>query len=408
VKILLIAQRYPPFVGGVEVHVMQISRAFLAEGHHVSVAAANFAPYTGSKRLAVLFDSLLTPPHDDFDDNGIPVSAICPRTVLDKFMLLPCAVRAAPILRKDYARMQSAAYLFFRALYWKRAVALVSECDVVHSLANGLLGWLFREAAEACGKPYINTPFVHPGQWGDAAADVRHYKKCDRVIGLVQTDSDYLISLGIEARRVATIGVSPDLPAATNPASFRERHGIGDAPLVVYVGRMMPQKGAAAVIDAVAAVTRALPIVQFVFIGPGSDEEVRIFDNTPVNVHYLGKVSAQEKADAVAACDVFCMPSMSEILPTVYLEAWSLGKPVVGGRAHGLPELIEGNEAGLAAEQNGDAVAAAIIRILTNAEIAERYGANGKTLVAAKYSVRAVTSQLLQLYETVRNERTHP
>ena len=407
-KILLIAQRYPPFVGGVEVHVMQISRAFLAEGHHVSVAAANFAPYTGCKRLAVLFDSLLTPPHDDFDDNGIPVTAICPRTSIDRLMLLPCAIRAIPILRKDFARMQSVAYLFFRAFYWKRAVALVSKCDVVHSLANGLLGWLFREAAEACGKPYINTPFVHPGQWGDAAADVRHYKKCDRVIGLVQTDSDYLISLGIDAGRVATIGVSPDLPTATNPASFRERHGFGNAPLVVYVGRMMPQKGAAAVIDAVANVTQALPNAQFVFIGPGSDEEVRVFDNTPVNVHYLGKVSAQEKADALAACDVFCMPSMSEILPTVYLEAWSLGKPVVGGRAHGLPELIEGNEAGLAAEQNGAAVAAAIISVLTNAEMAQRYGANGKALVAAKYSVPAVTSQLLQLYETVRNERTHP
>ena len=407
-KILLIAQRYPPFVGGVEVHVMQISRAFLTKGHHVSVAAANFSPYTGSKLLAVLFDSLLTPPHDDFDDNGIPVTAICPRTSIDRLMLLPCAIRAIPILRKDFARMQSVAYLFFRALYWKRAVALVSKCDVVHSLANGLLGWLFREAAEACGKPYINTPFVHPGQWGDAAADVRHYKKCDRVIGLVQTDSDYLISLGIETRRVATIGVSPDLPTSTNPASFRERHGFGSAPLVVYVGRMMLQKGAAALLDAVATVTQALPDVQFVFIGPGSDEEVRVFDNTPVNVHYLGKVSAQEKADALAACDVFCMPSMSEILPTVYLEAWSLGKPVVGGRAHGLPELIEGNEAGLAAEQNGAAVAAAIISVLTNTEMAQRYGANGKALGAAKHSVRVVTSQLLQLYETVRNERTHP
>lgn len=407
-KILLIAQRYPPVVGGVEVHLMQISRAFLAQGHHVSVAAANFAPYTGSKRLAVLFDSLLTPQHDDFDDNGIPVTAICPRSFVDKIRLLPCSLRVVPIVRRDFARMQSVAYLFFRAFYWKRAVALVSKCDVVHSLANGLLGWLFREAAEACGKSYINTPFVHPGQWGDAAADVRHYKKCDRVIGLVQTDSDYLISLGIEARCVATIGVSPDLPTATNPASFRERHGFGNAPLVVYVGRMMPQKGAAAVLDAVAAVTQALPNVQFVFIGPGSDEEVRVFDNTPGNVHYLGKVSAQEKADALAACDVFCMPSMSEILPTVYLEAWSLGKPVVGGRAHGLPELIEGNEAGLAAEQNGAAVAAAITSVHTNAEMAQRYGANGKALVAAKYSVPAVTSQLLQLYETVRNERTHP
>jgi glycosyltransferase involved in cell wall biosynthesis len=81
---------------------------------------------------------------------------------------------------------------------------------------------------------------------------------------------------------------------------------------------------------------------------------------------------------------------------------------VVGGRAHGLPELIQGNEAGLAAEKNVAALAAAIIIVLTNTEMAERYGANGKALVAAKYSVRAVTSQLLQLYETVRNERTHP
>jgi len=407
-NILIVAQRYPPFIGGVEVHVMQISRAFLADGHHVSVAAANFAPFTGSKRLAVLFDSLLTPAHDDFDDNGIPVTAICPRTAIDRLMLLPCAIRAVPLLRKDFARMQSVAYLFFRALYWKRAVALVSKCDVVHSLANGLLGWLFREAAEACGKPFINTPFVHPGQWGDAAADVAHYKKCDRVIGLVQTDSDYLVSLGLDPRRVATIGVSPDLPTVTNPASFRERHGFGTAPLVVYVGRMMAQKGAAAVVASVATVSAALPDAQFVFIGPGSDEEVRVFDDTPANVHYLGKVSAQEKADAVAACDVFCMPSMSEILPTVYLEAWSLKKPVVGGRAHGLPELIEGNDAGIAAEQNGDVVADAIIRILNNPTLAAHYGANGAALVSSKYSVDAVTAQLLHLYETVCNERSHP
>ncbi len=406
-NILLIAQRYPPFVGGVEVHVMQISRAFKAAGHRVSVAAANFAPYTGSKRFAVLFDSLLTPPHDDFDDEGIPVTAICPRTTLDKFMLLPCAIRAVPGLRKDFARMQAVAYLFYRALYWKRAVALVRNCDVVHSLANGLLGWLFREAAEVCGKPYVNTPFVHPGQWGDAAADVRHYKKCDRVIGLVDTDSDYLISLGIDTHRVATIGVSPDLTSSTYPAAFREKHGFGTSPLVVYVGRMMAQKGASAVVDSVDLVTATIPDVQFVFIGPGNEEEVAIFKNARANVHHLGKVSSQEKADALAACDVFCMPSMSEILPTVYLEAWSLGKPVVGGRAHGLPELIHGNDCGIAAEQSGAAVAAAIISVLTNAELAERFAANGKALVAAKYSVPAVTVQLLDLYKTVCDERAH-
>jgi glycosyltransferase involved in cell wall biosynthesis len=99
------------------------------------------------------------------------------------------------------------------------------------------------------------------------------------------------------------------------------------------------------------------------------------------------------------------MPSMSEILPTVYLEAWSLGKPVVGGRAHGLPELIQDNDCGIASEQSGTAVATGIISVLTNAELAVRYGANGKALVAAKYSVPAVTAQLLDLYKTVCDER---
>lgn len=406
-NILLIAQRYPPFVGGVEVHVMQISRAFKSAGHHVSVAAANFAPYTGHKRLAILFDSLLTPTHADFVDDGIPVTAICPKTTLDRIWLFPCAVRAVPGLRKDFARMQQVAYLFFRWVYWRRAVALVEKCDVVHSLANGLLGWLFREAAQYCGKPYVNTPFVHPGQWGDAAADIAHYKKCDRVIGLVDTDSDYLRSLGLEAQRVVTIGVSPDLPASTNPIEFRTKHGFGISPLVVYVGRMMAQKGAAAVVSSVDTVTKSIPNVQYVFIGPGSDEELGVFKNTPPNVHYLGKVSAQEKADALAACDVFCMPSMSEILPTVYLEAWSLGKPVVGGRAHGLPELIEGNNAGFAVEQTGDAVASGIIQVLSGVANTTDFGANGKALVEAKYSVDAVTNQLLGLYETVCRERAH-
>ena len=121
---------------------------------------------------------------------------------------------------------------------------------------------------------------------------------------------------------------------------------------------------------------------------------------------YLGKVSAQEKADALAACDVFCMPSMSEILPTVYLEAWSYGKPVIGGLAHGLPELVEGNGGGLAVGQEGTVVAAAILALLTDPGHRRRMGEAGRRLVEQRYAVPAVTSQLLSLYESVRRRRS--
>lgn len=405
-KILLVAQNYPPFVGGVEVHVRQISRKFRDLGHDVRIAAANFAPYRGNKRWAVLHDSLLAPTVRDHVDEGIPVTAICPQDAVDRFRLLPLSLRAVPILNRAYGRMQRLTYPFFRALYFAKAVALCREVDVVHSLANGLLGWTFREAAHACGKPYVNTPFIHPHQWGDDIGDVAHYKQCEAMIGLVDTDSDYIRSLGVPSDHVHTIGVSPDLPESVDGTGFRARHGIGDAPLVVYVGRMMRQKGASALVGAMPLVWEHIPDARFIFIGPGSTEETALFADMDSRARYLGKVSFQEKGDAIDACTVFCMPSMSEILPTVYLEAWSLGKPVVGGRAHGLPELIEGNGAGIAAPQEPEAVAKALLDLLQNKERREAFAETGRSMVERRYSVQAVTGQLLELYAHVQSSRT--
>jgi phosphatidylinositol alpha-1,6-mannosyltransferase len=404
-KILLVAQKYPPFVGGVEVHVRQISRRYRDLGHDVRIAAANFAPYTGNRQWAVLHDSLLAPTVRDHVDGGIPVNAINPQNPLERARLLPMALRAVPILNRNYGRLQLATYPAFRSAYLRKAIALCQDVDVVHSLANGLLGWTFREAAHRCGKPFVNTPFIHPHQWGDDIGDVAFYKQCDAMVGLVETDSEYMRSLGVPSANVHTIGVSPDLPDSVDGAGFRERHGLGDRPVVLYVGRMMRQKGAFALVSAMEKVWAKVPDTEFVFIGPGSAEETAIFDGIDPRARYLGKVSFQEKGDAIDACTVFCMPSMSEILPTVYLESWSLGKPVVGGRAHGLPELIEGNNAGLAVAQEEEPISSALVNLLSDPDLRARYAAAGMELVRSRYSVDAVTGQLLALYSDLVEKR---
>ena len=89
----------------------------------------------------------------------------------------------------------------------------------------------------------------------------------------------------------------------------------------------MQQKGAPAILAAAQSVWQKQPEARFVFIGPASPVEQEMFKSCDSRILYLGRVDPQEKADALAACDIFCMPSMSEILPTVYLEAWSLGRP---------------------------------------------------------------------------------
>src|SRR5262249_18733850 len=148
--------------------------------------------------------------------------------------------------------------------------------------------------------------------------------------GLVESDRAYLESLGVAAEKLHTIGVSPDLPPTVDPEGFRQKHGLEDRPVVLYVGRMMPQKGAKGLLEATERVWQRMPEARFVFIGPGTPESDAWFAQADPRILVLGKVSLQEKADALAACDLFCMPSLSEILPTVYLEAWSYGKPVVG------------------------------------------------------------------------------
>lgn len=225
-----------------------------------------------------------------------------------------------------------------------------------------------------------------------------YYQRSQAVIGLVESDRQYLESLGVPAEKLHTVGVSPDLPPTSDPQQFRQQHGLVDVPLIVYAGRMMPQKGAKALLDSTALVWQTLPEAHFVFIGPSTAESTLWFQQPDPRVLYLGKVSHQEKANALAACDVFCMPSLSEILPTVYLEAWSYGKPVIGGLAEGLPALVAGNQAGITVSQAPEQVAESVIKLLQNPDLRAQFGSAGQALVTQNYTVEAVVSSLETLY----------
>jgi phosphatidylinositol alpha-1,6-mannosyltransferase len=402
-KILLVAQNYYPFIGGVETHVRQVAQE-LAQHHNVSVVAMNFAPSRLPPRLGVLNGSVLAPAYAGYDDGEVTVHSLAP-TFFDRIRMLPIAVRTLPIIQRyAYHGLNRFGYPWYRAVHLPRMRELMRGVEVVHSHAGGYLGWVAEEAAREQGIPYVITPYVHPRQWGDGPEDVQYYNRANAVIGLVSSDRDYLESVGVASHRLHVIGVSPDLQPTSDPNGFRDKHGLSIAPLVLYVGRMMPQKGAQGLLEAAEYVWKTCPEARFVFIGPASDAEKAQFSGRDARVQYLGKVSQQEKADALAACDIFCMPSMSEILPTVYLEAWSSGKPVVGGQAHGLPELVEGNAAGIAVSQNPSEISQALLRLLQSPELRSTLGENGRQLVKSKYSVRAVTSALESLYREVITE----
>ncbi|AEN73593.1 glycosyl transferase group 1 [Rhodothermus marinus SG0.5JP17-172] len=403
-RILFVAQRYHPFVGGVETQTRLVVHELARRGHEVQVVATTLCEPRLPARLRVLGDSLLLPDGHSYDDERVPVQVLTP-DLGDRLRMLPIALRAVPLLARRYHALRRFGYPFFRRVFAPKLQPFVAWADVVHSVAGNYLGWTAQEVARKLGRPFVVTPYVHPGQYGDGPDDARHWQTADAVLALLETDRRVLVErLGVPPEKVHLYGVVPLLPERADGAGFRARHGLGEAPVVLFVGRMNDYKGALALVQAAPLVWAKRPEVHFVFIGPASEDERRIFEGADARIHYLGRVDDQEKADAYAACDVFCMPSRHEILPAVYLEAWSYGKPVVGGPAVGLRELIEGNEAGLVVAQTPEAIAEGLLRLLEQPEQARRFGENGRHLVWQRYTREALVDTLERVYHALLSQ----
>ena len=151
-------------------------------------------------------------------------------------------------------------------------------------------------------------------------------------------------------------------------------------------------------------VWRQFPEVHFVFIGTRTKFSQNAFRQIlDHRVLELGKIDLQEKTDALAACDVFCMPSTQESFGGVYTEAWLLEKPVIGGNAPAIQEVISEGVDGYAGPQDANMIADKITRLLASPEMRLEMGKNGYEKVLTKYSWDILAEKTLDVYNTVSN-----
>ncbi|PSB22024.1 glycosyltransferase family 1 protein [Phormidesmis priestleyi ULC007] len=404
-KILLVAQHYHPVVGGIETEVRLMGQE-LTSSCQVEIAAVNFSTSKLPRRLTILHPHLLAKPHLSHKDGQVPIHALSP-TQMDRLRLLPIAVQVIPGVRRvANDAVREFGYQRYRQIFVPKLRQIMQNVDVVHSVAIDYLGWAAQEAAHGLGIPFICTPHVHPKQWGDDGQNVEFYQRCNAVVALTEGDRENLIALGVSAQQIQVIGICPILPPMADPGQFRDQHGLQDFPIVLFVGRMCEYKGTKAILEATQQIWQHCPETRFVFIGSHTPESAKYFDDSDPRILYLGTISEQEKANAFAACTVFCMPSVNETLGIVYLEAWSYGKPVIGGKAPGLPRFIEGNGGGLTVDQFPENVASIIIHLLQDPQLRHQLGQSGKLLVEQTYSMQAIVNQRQLLYQSLIEHST--
>jgi len=299
----------------------------------------------------------------------------------------------------------SGVFLYERLKARVRRLHLDREFDLIHAHAALPCG----HAAELLSGE-LHIPFVvtahgldvfftaqvsgYPGRWCKNVAE-SVYRSAARVICISQRVADQVQSLKGANATVIHNGVDQQ--------RFSPRAAEAEA-VILSVGNLIPTKGHQLLLRAFAAVHEHYPNVSCEIIGDGPESSnltglaARL--NIADKVHFLGRKSRQQVAEAMRRCTIFALPSRYEGLGCVYLEAMSAGKPVIACRGQGIEDVIrDENNGWLVSSYDLNSMVNALSTLLSDKELRRRIGDAARATILGGFTLRHQAARLAQLYK---------
>lgn len=375
-RILHVGKYYPPALGGMETFLRDLAEAQVKAGHQVSVLVHGEGWHPGTSRQHMA---------------GVEVIRAACFGTLAYAPVAPTfgALLAAEIrtMRPDVLHVHMPNTSPFWLLGMGRLPPLVLHwhSDVVASdlsrslrLLHGAYSALERRLLHkadmvlATSQPYLEsseplTPFMD---------------KCTAV------------PLGIDAER---------LPSPGSDAINACREKYGNAPLVVSAGRFSYYKGFSVLLRAARLLTQA----QFVIVGNGPLHDQMKHQRDALGlaerVHLPGSLSDQDLHTHMAACDVFCLPSLerTEAFGLVLVEAMSHGRPLVTTEipGSGVGFVNQDGKTGLTAPPGDEeALAKRIEELLDDRDFAATLGEQGRIRFKEEFCIQACATAIEERY----------
>ncbi len=363
-RVMRMTRRLPPFPGGQEIHVFELTRRQVNEGYDVELWYS--------------------------EGSDVPIGAVGHRVP----MLVP-GIGASNIAAT--------------ASYAPRAARQMRQCraDLVHVHGDFVEAWYGHRAARALGIPLVMTVHggLNPRYMLPTRFAVRHV---DHVFALGNRVADDLRRCGVDDKRISVISSGLDFVLL---GPYLER-GLPARPRLVSVGSLDVIKNHETVLAAAALLRKKYPDLEVFIVGEGRERSrlEALIAGTP-NVYLTGQLARPEVYEIVAGSSVFALASRrlagkAEGVPTALLEAMAMARPCVVSSAC-TPDAIAPRDGGAymtADPESAESFASATQELLDDTAAASAMGKRAAAAVAG-LGWDDITERVNAVYESLFDER---
>lgn len=240
----------------------------------------------------------------------------------------------------------------------------------------------------------VDLPIRRPARWRNA----------DAVIALSGSIAKRLANHGISRERIHVIPPAIDLAAAldVSPWPTGLPRPPEDVPLVVTIAALTDEKGVDALLRAAALVHRQMPGVRFLILGDGPNRRALEERRAELRLEHVvmlpGHIDAPESI--LGHATLYVQPSLSEGFGSSVLDALARGVPTIVSDTGGLPDAVAGGGGQLVPPGHPDALAAAIIALLSDHRLRADLGAAARA-GAQRFGIERLVSDTLDVYRSL-------
>jgi glycosyltransferase involved in cell wall biosynthesis len=314
----------------------------------------------------------------------------------------------------DYSLLNQGSRFDFSLIREAVKLAKFNEIKILqtHGYKPSIIGCIIKYYL---GLPWV--PFLH----GDTSEDfkVRCYfqlekffvRRADAIITVSEAQRQEMLCRGFSSHKVHAVrnAIDPSLfdevSAEYASRDFLRPHGLnGDGPLIGIIGRMSPEKGHSVFLEAFPRVLTKVPNAKAVFLGTGQEEgrlrSICAEKGLQNHVHFIG--FRENIATWYPVFDLVVLPSLSEGLPNVAMEAMLFSKPIVATAVGGVPEVVEDAVTGrLVPARKATELADAIVDVMSNPRLMAEYGGRGRKKVLEEFSPQIRAKSMIAVYDAI-------